>query len=77
MLKIKDNVDLKWLMYKYELDYALHCDMPGKYLFYDDTLYIDPTSREIIIEEETDKHNLFLKKLEKSKLVEKVEKIDE
>jgi folate-binding Fe-S cluster repair protein YgfZ len=70
MLKIRDDVDLKWLMYKYELHYALHCDMPGKYLFYDDTLYINPISREIIIDEETNEHNLFLKELKKLNLIE-------
>lgn len=28
MLKIKDDVDLKYLMYKFSLRYANHCDEP-------------------------------------------------
>lgn len=71
MLKIKDYIDLKWLMFKFQLRYALHCDEPGKYLFYSDTLYIQPYDRVIHIEGRNNQDILFLYDLIKADLVEK------
>lgn len=39
MLKIKDCVDLNWLVCKYGLRVAHHIDVPGTYLFYTDYFY--------------------------------------
>lgn len=73
MLKIKDNVDLKWLELKFQLRYARHCDEPGMYLFYSDTFYIDTYDRVIHIEGRNNEDILFLYDLIKADLVEKVE----
>ncbi|MCI8411953.1 MAG: hypothetical protein HFJ40_05945 [Clostridia bacterium] len=71
MLKIKDNVDLKWLMYKFDLRYATHCDEPGQYIFYSDTFYIDIYDRTIHIEGRNLNDLLFLYNLIQAGLVEK------
>lgn len=71
MLKIKDNVDLKWLSLKYRLRYANHCDEPGKYLFFSDTLYINPYNRIIHIEGRNPRDIVFLYDLIQAGLVEK------
>ena len=72
MLKIRDEIDLKWLMLKFRLRYAPHCDEPGKYLFYSDTLYISPYDRVIYIEGRDINDILFLYDLIQANLVEKV-----
>lgn len=68
-LKIDEKIDLEWLMYKYQLRYANHVDEPGKYLFYSDTLYINPRTREINIEGRNNNDILFLYDLIKADLV--------
>ena len=68
-LKIDEKIDLEWLMYKYQLRYANHVDEPGKYLFYSDTLYINPRTREINIEGRNNDDILFLYDLIKANLV--------
>lgn len=68
-LKIDEKIDLEWLMYKYQLRYANHVDEPGKYLFYSDTLYINPRTREINIEGRNNDDILFLYDLIKADLV--------
>lgn len=73
MLKIKDNIDLKWLLNTYNLRYANHCDEAGKYLFYSDTLYISPYNRVIYIEGRNNDDILFLYDLIQAGLIEKVE----
>ena len=72
MLKIKDKVDLMWLKDKYLLMYSNHCDEQGKYLFYSNTLYINPYDRKIHIDGRDNKDLLFLYDLIKADLVEKV-----
>ena len=69
MLTIDKKIDLEWLMYKYQLRYAPHVDEPGKYLFYSDTLYINPHTREIEIEGRNNDDILFLYDLIKADLV--------
>ena len=64
-----EKIDLEWLMYKYQLRYANHVDEPGKYLFYSDTLYINPRTREINIEGRNNDDILFLYDLIKADLV--------
>lgn len=73
MLKIKDNIDLKWLAQKFQLRYARHCDEPGMYLFYSDTFYIGTYDRIIHTEGRNNQDILFLYDLIKADLVEKVE----
>lgn len=73
MLKIKDYIDLIWLKDKYWLRYGNHCDEPGQYLFYSDTLYISPYDRIIHIDGRDYKDLLFLYDLIEAGLVEKVE----
>ena len=68
-LKIDEKIDLEWLMYKYQLRYANHIDESGKYLFYSDTLYINPRTREINIEGRNNDDILFLYDLIKANLV--------
>ncbi len=68
-LKIDEKIDLEWLMYKYQLRYAHHVDEPGKYLFYSDTLYINPCTRGINIEGRNNDDILFLYDLIKANLV--------
>ena len=68
-LKIDEKIDLEWFMYKYQLRYAPHVDEPGKYLFYSDTLYINPRTREIEIEGRNNDDILFLYDLIKANLV--------
>lgn len=68
-LKIDEKIDLEWLMYKYQLRYTPHVDEPGKYLFYSDTLYINPSTREIEIEGRNNDDILFLYDLIKANLV--------
>ncbi len=72
MLKIKDEIDLKWLMYKFDLRNANHCDEPGQYLFYSDTLYINWYDKIIHIEGRNNNDILFLYNLIQEGLVEKV-----
>ncbi len=69
MLEIDEKIDLEWLMFKYQLRHAPHIDEPGKYLFYSDTLYINPRTREIIIEGRNNDDILFLYDLTKAGLV--------
>lgn len=70
MIKIKDSVDLKWLMYAYSLRYTNHCDEQGQYIFYSDTFYINPEDRIIHIEGRNPKDLVFLCELTKANLVE-------
>lgn len=69
MLKIKPEIDLKWLASKFMLRYANHCDEPGQYLFYSDTLYISPYDRVIYIEGRKNDDILFLYDLIQAGLV--------
>lgn len=69
MLEIDEKIDLEWLMFKYQLRYAPHVDEPGKYLFYSNTLYINPYTREINIEGRNNDDILFLYDLIKEGLV--------
>ena len=69
MLEIDKKIDLEWLMFKYQLRYAPHVDEPGKYLFYSDTLYINPRTRGINIEGRNNDDILFLYDLIKEGLV--------
>ena len=69
MLEIDKKIDLEWLMFKYQLRYAPHVDEPGKYLFYSNTLYINPYTREINIEGRNNDDILFLYDLIKEGLV--------
>lgn len=69
MLEIDEKINLEWLMFKYQLRYAPHVDEPGKYLFYSNTLYINPYTREINIEGRNNDDILFLYDLIKEGLV--------
>lgn len=69
MLKIDEKIDLEWLMFNYQLRYAPHVDEPGKYLFYSDTLYINPYDRVIHIEGRDINDLMFLYDLIKANLV--------
>lgn len=69
MLKIREEIDLKWLAGKFELRYTKHCDEAGMYLFYSDTLYINPYDRIIHIEGRNPHDILFLYDLIKADLV--------
>ena len=69
MLEIDEKIDLEWLMFKYQLRYAPHVDEPGKYLFYSNTLYINPNTREINSEGRNNDDILFLYDLIKEGLV--------
>lgn len=69
MLKIDEKINLEWLIFKYQLRYAPHVDEPGKYLFYSDTLYINPYDRVIYIEGRNMDDLLFLYDLIKADLV--------
>ena len=73
MLKIKEMINLEWLMYKYQLRYAGHVDEPGKYLFFSNTFYINPYDRQINIEGRNTEDLLFLYDLITAGLVEKIE----
>ena len=68
-MEIDEKIDLEWLMFKYQLRYAPHIDEPGKYLFYSDTLYINPYTRKINIEGRNNDDILFLYDLIKEGLV--------
>lgn len=72
MLKIKENIDLNWLIRNFELRLANHCDEAGQYIFYSDTLYIDIFDRTIHIEGRNSYDIIFLYDLIKADLVEKV-----
>lgn len=72
MLKIKDYIDMDWIIQKYNLIMAGHCDEQGVYLFYNDYLYIDIKSREIHIERATNIEINILYDLITAGLVEKV-----
>ena len=69
MLKIDEKIDLEWLMYKFRLRYTAHVDEPGKYLFYSDTLYINPYDRVIHIDDRNMNDLLLLYDLIKANLV--------
>lgn len=69
MLKIDEKIDLEWFMFKYQLRYAPHVDESGKYLFYSDTLYINPYDRVIYIEGRNMDDLLFLYDIIKANLV--------
>lgn len=71
MLKIKDNVDLNWLIRNFALRLAKHCDEAGLYIFYSDTLYIDRFNRTIHIEGRNSNDIVFLYDLIQANLVEK------
>lgn len=73
MLRIKDEINLDWLMKKYFLRYAGHVDEPGKYLFFSNTFYINPYDRKINIEGRGIEDLNFLYDLIQAGLVEKVE----
>ncbi len=72
MLKIKDKIELNWLIRNFGLRLANHCDEAGKYIFYSDTLYIDIYDRIIYIEGRNSNDIVFLYDLIKADLVEKV-----
>ncbi len=69
MLQIRAEIDLNWLIRRYNLRYANHCDEPGKYIFYSDTLYINPYDRIIHIEGRNYEDILFLYQLISNNLV--------
>lgn len=72
MLKIIDKIDLNWLIHNFDLRLAKHCDEPGTYAFYSDTFYINTYDKTIHIEGKNPNDILFLYKLIKLELVEKV-----
>lgn len=72
MLKIKENIDLNWLIRNFELRLAGHCDEAGQYILYSNTLYIDIFDRTIHIEGRNSYDIIFLYDLIKADLVEKV-----
>ncbi len=74
MLKIKDKIELNWLIRNFGLRLANHCDEAGQYIFYSDTLYIDIYDRIIHIEGKNSNDIVFLYDLIKANLVEKVNK---
>ncbi len=69
MLKIDERIDLKWLMYEFQLKYANHVDEPGKYLFFSDTFYINTYDKVIHIDGRNENDLLFLYDLIKANLV--------
>ena len=71
MLKIKDSVDLNYLIKNFGLRLANHCDEAGQYIFYSDTFYIDIYDRTIHIEGRNLNDLLFLYNLIQAGLVEK------
>ncbi len=72
MLKIKDSIDLVWLATNFDLRVAEHVDDMCKYIFYTDYLYINPATRQIIIEKVGAKEIEKLYDLIKANVVEKV-----
>lgn len=72
MLKIIDSIDLVWLVTNFDLRVAEHVDDMCKYIFYTDYLYINPETRQIIIEKAGAKEIEKLYDLIKADLVEKV-----